>query len=158
MNDAHLHLALNHAPLFTLIFGFCLLMYSLRQKSDQVHRIALYTFIIAAIMSIATYITGGRAEEVVNHLQGINLEAIEDHEGNAKIANIITILTGLSSIAWFFVKNKKIKTNLSLALICLSLLGVAYMARTANIGGLIRHSELDSHIITINKLEKIERN
>lgn len=150
MNIAHLHLVLNHAPLFGLIFGFCLHMYSLRQRDETVHRLALYTFIITAFLSFPAYITGEQTEHIIEHLKGVNTNAILQHENSAKIANLFSLITGITALGWFYAKKKNIKRNISLALLGLSLLGIAFMSRTANLGGQIRHPEI-GEAITDNK-------
>lgn len=147
MNYAHLHLIVNHAPLFCLIFGFCLLMYFIRKRSEEVARIAMFTFIVSAIFAIITYTSGEKAEHAIESLKGINKNIIKDHEKLAKIANIFTVSTGIISFSWFFIKDEFKKRYVAIGIIAICLMGIGFMSRTANTGGQIRHSEIGEYLI-----------
>lgn len=147
MNYAHLHLILNHAPLFCLIFGFCLSIYSIRKKSDEAAKIAMFTYVIATLMSIGTYFSGNRAEEFVISLQGIDKQALSNHEKIAKIANFLTIINGSVSLSWFFVKSEYTKRYVLIGITAISLMSLGYMSKSANTGAQIRHSEIDELLI-----------
>ena len=142
MNYAHLHLILNHAPLFGLVFAFCLSMYSIRKRSDEVAKITMFTFVITAFLSMGAYFSGENAEVVVSSIKGINKAALNDHEKIAKIANVLTILNGSVCLSWFFVKSEYTKRYILIGLTALSLMSIGYMSKAANVGGQIRHNEI----------------
>ncbi len=142
MNYAHLHLILNHAPLYFLVFAFCLSMYSIRKRSNEVAKIAMFTFVIAAFMSMGTYFSGENAEPVIDILKDVNKKAFQDHEKIAKIANVLTIINGSICLSWFFVKSEYTKRYILIGLTALSLMSIGYMSKTANLGGQIRHTEI----------------
>lgn len=146
MNYAHLHLVLNHIPLYGLVFGFCLLMYSIRKKSEEVARVAMYTFIFSAVIAVITYISGENAVQVIENIKDINKKAIEEHEKLAKIANIFNIITGMGSVAWFFVKSEYTKRYVSIGLTAVCLMGMGFTSKAVNIGTQIRHNEISEFL------------
>jgi glucan phosphoethanolaminetransferase (alkaline phosphatase superfamily) len=146
MNYAHLHLVINHAPLFGLVFGFCLLMYFIRKRTEEVARIAMYTFILSAIASLVTYISGDNAQHVIENIKEVNKKVIEEHEKLAKIANLFTIITGSASFSWFFIKNEFTKRYVAIGLTAVCLMGIGFMSKTANIGSQIRHGEISEFL------------
>ncbi|MFN8577221.1 MAG: hypothetical protein U0354_10225 [Candidatus Sericytochromatia bacterium] len=147
MNYAHLHLIVNHAPLFGLIFGFCLLIYFIRKRSEEVAKIAMFTFIVSAIFAVITYASGEKAEHTIETLQNIDKNIIRNHEKLAKIANIFTVSTGVISFIWFFIKDEFKKRYVAIGIIAICLMGIGFMSRTANTGGQIRHSEIGEYLI-----------
>lgn len=146
MNYPHLHLVINHAPLFALIFGFCLLMYYIRKRVEEVARIAMYTFIISAIAGIITIMSGENAEHVISNMSGVNKSIIEDHEKIGKIANFFNVITGAGSFSWFFLKSQYTKRYVAIGLTVACLMGIGFMSKAANVGGKIRHSEIGDFI------------
>lgn len=146
MNYAHLHLVVNHAPLFGLVFGFCLLMYYVRKRTEEVARIAMYTFILSALAGIVTIISGENAEHTIENIKGINKVIVEEHEKIGKIANLFSVITGAGAFSWFFLKNEYSKRYVAIGLTAVCLMGIGFMSKAANIGGQIRHGEIGEFI------------
>ena len=65
MNAPHLHLLLNHIPVLGTAFGLGLLVFALCRKSDELKKAAHGFFLVTALFSVSTYLTGEPAEEVV---------------------------------------------------------------------------------------------
>ncbi len=145
MNAAQIHLALNHAPLFLSILGGGILLLGMFKKNESFKNLSLYFLVAAAIFTAPVFLTGEGTEELVEHLPGVNETAIEKHEDMAKISLIIIIITGVIALAGLFLrKNATIaKAILGISLL-LSLASFGTMAKTAHLGGLIRHSEIQN--------------
>ncbi|NOT51103.1 MAG: hypothetical protein HOP10_07475 [Chitinophagaceae bacterium] len=145
MNAAQIHLALNHAPLFLSIFGGILLLLGMIRKNQSFKNLSLYLMIAAAIFTAPVFLTGEGTEELVEHLQGVNENAIERHEDMAKISLLVIIVTGVVALTGLFFRKKAGLTKLILGIaLVLSLASFGTMAQTAHLGGLIRHSELQN--------------
>lgn len=154
MNAAQIHLALNHAPLFLSITGGVILILGLIKKNESFKNISLYFLIAAALFTVPVFLTGEGTEELVENLPGVNETAIEEHEDMAKISLIIIIITGaIALLAMFLKKNTGIAKLLFTGALLLSLASFGFMAQTAHLGGLIRHSELQNGN-SINTKEK----
>lgn len=145
MNAAQIHLALNHAPLFLSITGGILLLWGIIRKADNLKTISLYMMIAAALFTIPVFLTGDGTEELVEHLPGVNENVIEDHEEMARISMILIAITGFFSIMTIIFHNKSgVRKYFFPALILLSLVSFGSMAKTAHLGGMIRHQEIQN--------------
>lgn len=143
MSSAHLHLMLNHIPLFGLLFGGGLLFYALARGSDLVTRIAMVFFVIAGLGAGATYLTGEGAEEVVEDLAGVTHSAIEAHEELGFYALLVTAVLGVLSLLFlFWYRSRSIPRAVSVGLLVLTLIGIGVVGYTAYTGGQINHPEL----------------
>ena len=146
MNWAHVHIAINHVPVIGIVFGFLLLLYAMMKKTEEVKRISLGIFVIIALIVIPVYLTGGGAEEIVEHLPGVSESAIERHAESAFSTFVMVEVLGLLTLGGLFLYRRP--QNLSnwfvLLSLILSILVGGLMARTANLGGQIRHTEIRS--------------
>lgn len=157
MNAAQIHLALNHAPLFLSLIGGMILIWGMIKKNDSVKSLSLYLLVAAAIFTAPVFLTGEGTEELVEHLPGINEPAIEKHEGMAKIALIVIIITGaVALVGLFFKKNAGISRFVFIGALLLSLASFGAMAQTAHLGGLIRHSEIQNGANPVNETDENE--
>ncbi len=139
----HLHLMLNHIPVLGTLFGLALLAVSIWQESEELKRAALYTFFVASIFAVTTYLTGEPAEEAVEHIAGVSERLIEAHEDFAMYALIGSVALGMLSAA-VILRNIGGKVGrMETALILISSVAVSgAMAWTANLGGQVHHEEL----------------
>lgn len=144
MNQAHLHLLLNHLPLLGTAFGVLLLLFALWRKSAELQRVSLGVFVLAALSAIPTYLTGEPAESVVEHLPGVAEAFIEQHESASLIALVAAMVTGVASLAGLLLTRRaaKLPAWATIAPLVLALATGGLMARTANLGGQIRHTEI----------------
>lgn len=143
MNTAHIHLLLNHLPLLGTGFGVLLLVLALARRSDELRRVSLAVFVLAALSALPTYLTGEPAEEIVEHLAGVSKPIIDQHEEAAEGAAIaLAILGAVSLAALVRFRRSALPDWLAVSSLLLALVVAALMARTANLGGRIRHSEI----------------
>jgi uncharacterized membrane protein len=142
MNWAHLHLLSNHIPVLGTVFGLLLLAWGVVRRNEVIQRAALVTFVVAALVAIPVFLTGEPSEEAVEHLAGTAEQAIEVHEDAALLALISVELLGVLaafSLLWRRAGTSRFAIRAALAL---SVVTAGLMARTANLGGKIRHAEL----------------
>jgi uncharacterized membrane protein len=146
MNPVHLHLMLNHVPVLGTAFSLALLGWALLRKSEELKKVSLGFFVIIALLAIPAYLTGEPAEELVENLPGVSKASIEQHEEAAQVAFAGVLIVGVAALGGlvFFRRGKLASDWLSVILLVLSLIVFALMARTANLGGLIRHPEIRS--------------
>lgn len=142
MNWAHVHLMLNHVPVLGTVFGLALLAWAMWRRDESLQRVALVTFVIAALIAIPVYLTGEPAQEAVEHLAGTTEGAIDTHE-DAALASLIGLeLVGAIALAGIVLKRAGAIRVATRTALLLSLVTAALMARTANLGGKIRHAEI----------------
>jgi hypothetical protein len=144
MSAAHLHLILNHTPVVGSVFVFLLLAWAVFRRSDQLKRTALGAAVLVALATIPTYLTGEPAWEDIMDLPGENDSFIEAHQLGAKFAFGASALTGVAALITL-VKSRggrPVPAKLP-ALVLILLLGTcALMTWVANLGGMIRHTEI----------------
>lgn len=143
MSLVHVHLVINHVPLLASVFGLLLLAWGLIRKSPEVQRAGLATFVVAALLAGATFLTGEPAEEAVEGLPGVSEAVIEQHEDAASFALGSMVVLGLVSLAGLLFDRWALARRwLVAAALLVSLVAVGLVGRTANLGGQIRHSEI----------------
>lgn len=144
MNAAHLHLILNHIPVLGTAFGLALLAWGLIRGSDELRRASLGVLVIVSLFTIPTYLTGEPAEEAIEHLSGVNQDAIEEHEDAAKFAFAGDLVLGAVALGGLIVfrGSRFAPAWLDILVLVLAVLVFAMMVRTANLGGHIRHPEI----------------
>lgn len=143
MNLAHVHLILNHIPVVGIPLGLVFLVFGFVKKDIASQRFSLFILSCVAIFAIPIYLTGEPAENIVEHLPGVAESFIESHENAAMYSLVLALVTGsLSFLALFFQNNVRQGRMINLCVIFVGLVTVASLAYTANLGGLIRHTEL----------------
>ena len=144
MNWAHVHLAVNHVPVVLIPVAVALLAFAIVRRSAEITGVSLGLLVIAAVLAGGVYLTGEPAEEFVEHLPGITHETIEEHEEAAEIAAVVTVLAGLSALAMLVAGpgGQQAPTWLLATTFVLAFAAAGLMARAANLGGFIRHSEI----------------
>lgn len=138
MNPAHLHLLLNHVPTIGFAFGIGLLAASLVRDSDDLRRAGYVVFFGVALAAIPAYLTGNAAEFVLKTAGEIQRDVVTAHQNAAMLALIPMEIVGL--MGWFALW--RFRRWHQAAILVLSIVTFALMARAANIGGQIRHPEI----------------
>ena len=144
MNLAHLHLLINHLPVFGSILGALVLLHGIYTKSNQTKIAAYNVFIISAIGASIAYLTGEPAEETVENIPGIAKNLIEQHEDFAVVSLVAMIILGVISLVGLLLSYKKSPSSGLVATITLfiALVSFGLIARTGYSGGQIRHTEI----------------
>lgn len=155
MNGAHLHLVLNHIPLFALLFGGAILLYGRLRDNDFGVRIALVLFVIAGMAAGGTYLTGEGAEEVVEGQPNVMHSYIESHETVALYALIASVVLGVMALGTLaFYRSRRIPNPLNNTLLLVAVVALGIIAYTANTGGKISHPELRSGADAVHSIEE----
>jgi len=144
MNDAHLHLALNHLPIIIPMVGLIILIGGFILRLEVVKRTSYFIFILGAIATIPAFTTGEGAEEMVEHLPEISHKIIHEHEEIAETFALFSYLLGFFALIslWASWKRKKIALILSFVTLILSAAVLFFAQQTGNSGGEIRHTEI----------------
>jgi len=145
MDWVHLHLALNHVPVLGTPFLFGLLVWSWARGQAVTLRFCLWLFVALAAASIAIKFTGDFAAESLGKAK-LNLDAawIARHEQAADQATTGVFVMGIAAAVSLF-QSRGGRRPPTWALTVLAILALAtflLMARTANLGGHIRHPEI----------------
>ncbi len=142
MNAAHIHLMLNHVPLFGAIAVTILFAVALFLRQQGVARAGLVIALLTALVAVVVYLTGEPAEELVEDLPGISETVMETHEETALIATIVIGVFAMVAVYGLFAFRHGVSMGFTKVLLVLSLFPLAGMAYTAYLGGQIRHSEI----------------
>lgn len=144
MNQAHIHLLINHLPILGALFGMLTLAAGFLLKNSTVKRTALGLFTFAALCAVPAYLTGEGAEEVVENLPGVSDALMERHEELANIFLGVTGALGLLALFTFFVdyKGKKSAGALYTLTFIVSLGAMVFAQQVGTSGGEIRHTEI----------------
>ena len=142
MNEAHLHLIINHLPIFATILGAFVLGHGLFTKSNQTKVAAYNVLIIAAVGACIAYFTGEGAEDAVKNLPDILKTAIHQHEDYSLIALIAIIILGLAAIVGLFstLRNSSLTRTIAYIVLLLSIICIILIGKASELGGKIRHA------------------
>src|SRR6266404_3488552 len=146
MNPVHLHLLLNHFPTVGFSIGLALFLVGLVAKRDQLQRVSLVIFFLTAALTITTYVSGSDAQEALKETPDLPTSVISAHETAALLAFAFMQATGFFSwLALWMWRGVSRVANWNLAVVLvLAIVSFGLMARAANIGGEIRHAEIQS--------------
>lgn len=146
MNEAHLHLLMNHLPVIGSGFGLAFLFVALVRHNRTLYNAAMAIIVFCALATIPVFLTGEPAEEIVEHLPGVTHDVIEEHEEAAKFALIGVEIVGALALVGGFRSLRGRPLPNGYGWVVFVGLGVvtANMLRTANLGGQIRHTEIRS--------------
>ena len=148
MNAAHWHLTLNHVPVVGSAFALGLLGWAIFRRSEELKRVGFATIVLVAVLTIPAYLTGEpafmAAMDVLEATPANEDPLVEKHESAAGIAFAAAALAGASALAGLIAcrGGTPLPFRLSLAVLSLAAATALLMARTANLGGAIRHPEI----------------
>ena len=142
-SGAHLHLLVNHAPIFGSLFALALLVASYFTSADVFRRTAFVVLIATAIAGATADLSGDAAEEAIKGFPGVRREVIHAHEDMADkayyLADILGVLALGALVRW---RRQPIPASAALvAVLATAFVGGAF-AYTALLGGQIRHTEV----------------
>lgn len=156
MNDAHLHLVVNHFPIIGTILGLGILITGIILKNNSVKNTAYVLFIVAAIFAAFSMGTGEGAEELVEDMPSVGKQIIHEHEEMAEKLAIILYVLGAISLAGLYLNFKKhAKAQLVSIAALLVAIGATFLAQqTGTTGGEIRHTEIRPNAIQAAGVEQ----
>jgi uncharacterized membrane protein len=144
MNDAHLHMVVNHFPIIGTILGLGILIVGIILKNNSVKNTAYALFIVAALFALASMATGDGAEELVEDMPNIGKRIIHEHEEIAEKLAIVLYLLGAISIMGIVlnIKNHSKAKFISFVAVIVAIVGVYLTTLVGTSGGEIRHTEI----------------
>ncbi|MFT5217730.1 MAG: putative membrane protein [Glaciecola sp.] len=144
MNDAHLHLVVNHFPIIGSIFGLGTLVAGIVLKNNTVKNTAYCLFVVSAIFAAFSMATGEGAEEMVEDMPNIGKQIIHEHEEIAENLALILYLLAVVSIGGIFLNIKNHAKAKVISYVALVIgIGAVYVATLVGTsGGNIRHTEI----------------
>jgi uncharacterized membrane protein len=152
MNDAHLHMVVNHFPIIGTILGLGILITGIILKNNILKSTAYALFIVAAVFAAFSMGTGEGAEELVEDMPSIGKQIIHEHEEMAeKLAIILYVLGTISLVGLFLNYKKHAKAQLvSYLALIIAIVGVFFAQQTGTTGGEIRHTEIRANTVPID--------
>lgn len=144
MNQAHFHLVVNHLPIIFPIAALIVLLAGYIAKSPAVKRTSYMLFVIGSISTLMAMNSGEGAEEIVEHINGIEEDYIEKHEESAETFAILSYLLGLLSLIafWACYRLKSFAGFLSYGVLVFALVVIYFGREAGTTGGEIRHTEI----------------
>lgn len=159
MNDAHLHMVVNHFPIIGTIVAIGILIAGLLNKNQSIINTAYVLFIIGAVFGIISMNTGEGAEELVEDMPGIGWKIIHEHEELAEKMTLLLDVLGILSLVGFYFqyKNNPKQKLVSYLILVLSIASLFVIQKVGTSGGEIRHTEIRNETDTTHNL-KTEKN
>lgn len=144
MNDAHLHMLVNHFPIIGLFFGFLILLFGIIKNNSVLRTTAYFIFIFCMIMGKISMFTGEKAEHSVEELAGFSHDFIHEHEEAAELFMKPLYILGLVSIFGLVGISKKRNSEkiVSYCAVVLAAICLFLSKNAGTTGGEIRHIEI----------------
>lgn len=142
MSGAHFHLIVNHVPVLGAVFCLMALAWALWWKDWGVQRFSMACLVLLGGSSVLAYVTGEPAEEVVESIATVSHDYIERHEDAAWIALWSGMVCGLVGVVGLILRAEKARQMMTYLALAVSVLCLGLMIWTANLGGMVRHTEI----------------
>ena len=144
MNQAHLHLIVNHVPIVGSLFALVLLGAGLLRRNDTLVQAGLVAVLAAGLLGLPAQLTGAGAAAIAQELPRVSRALIGTHAAAAEQG--LWVLVGAAALALLGLlmqKNASPRARL-VAVLAWAVTGVGFglLARAANLGGQIRHTEI----------------
>ena len=154
-----MHLLLNHAPLMGAYFALGLIILGMIFRNSNLDRGGLLLLVASALLAIPVYLTGEPAESGIEGLPGVTDQVIEEHEESALPTLIVFELAGAAALAGLVMyrKSPALPRGFTLVVLALTVVTTVLIARTAYLGGQIRHTEIRSGDTTGQSVERQHR-
>ncbi len=142
----HLHLAINHAPLYTESFAFVLLLIGTLRRNRTLITTALVIAVAAALSALATDFTGNGAADFLKSakppIAGVDLHAIREHDQAAGYVVWTASITGvLALVAWWRGRRSEHPRWMLYLVLFAIAFTLSVVLRTSLLGGRIHHEE-----------------
>ena len=144
MNYPHLHLIVNHVPIFLSAFALFLVAWAMRRASREVWRLALWVALVAGLSVYPAYFTGDEAHEQVEDYPGFDHDTTHEHEDAAEYALIVMLVAaGAAGVTLYLGRGGRTEPRWARGAVVLGLAAsLATVTRAAWVGGEIRHEEI----------------
>jgi hypothetical protein len=153
LNVVHFHLIANHVPTVGLVVALSLLLVALAKKDEELKRITLGVLFVIALMTLPIYVSGSAADIAIKDRPDISAATVRAHKDVALVAFVLMGVVG--AVSWFGLWQVRRTSRLPqwtvAAVLILSTLTLVLMARTATLGGEIRHPEMSGAAFTASE-------
>jgi len=140
---AHIHLLVNHAPIFGALFALVLLVASYVTSADIFRRTAFVILIGTAVAGAIADQTGNSAEDAIRGFPGVKREVIHAHEQMGDKAYALAGLVGVLALGglvrW---RRKPVPGGATLVMLVGAAAVSGLMIYTGLLGGEVRHTEV----------------
>jgi len=155
MNEAHLHMLVNHFPIIGIIFGFGTLIIGIFLKNSTIKNTAYCMFLVASFFVAMSMGTGEGAEEIVEDIPLVGKQIIHEHEEIAEKLALVLYVLGIVSIAGLYLnfKNHAKASLVSFIALTISFVAIFLAQQTGTSGGEIRHTEIRANATPNNSEE-----
>ncbi|MDQ6801319.1 MAG: hypothetical protein M3041_10820 [Acidobacteriota bacterium] len=146
-NFVHIHLAINHSPLYTELSAFLLMLIGIGRKNRTLVTAGLVFCIVAALSGGVVFFTGDQAKDIIDGgppIAGVEKLLIGPHQTAATNFLIISLITGaLAIIALYFGRGGRLRPLwFEWLLVFLIFVSLFLAAFTGLLGGRIHHQEV----------------
>ena len=160
MNDAHLHMLVNHFPIIGVILGLGILFTGVLIKNNSVKNTAYGLFIVTAVFAAFSIGTGDGAEAMVEDMPTVGKNIIHIHEEIAeKLAISLYLLGVISIIGIYFTIKKHSKAKLisfvAIVIAIIGLLAAIVMASLGSARDKTKSTSIKSNMDSIRKQAEI---
>ncbi|HET7040803.1 MAG TPA: hypothetical protein VFI13_02245 [Gemmatimonadales bacterium] len=143
MNATHLHLLINHLPVFGSAIAIVLLGWALMVRSRELTCAGLILTLVAGGGAFIARQSGHEAEEQTEKLPWADRGIVHEHEEAADWAFILLSVAAVAgAVALVRMRGARPARVESTIVLVLLVLGFAAVARAALLGGRIRHEEV----------------
>jgi uncharacterized membrane protein len=152
MNDAHIHLLVNHLPIILPMIAIIARISAFFFKSDALKQFALILLIISGVFSFMAMQSGERAEEMIEHTAFFSETYVHEHEEAAEVYAIFSyVIAAFAAIAlWAEITKKKFALILTEITLGLCIVSMYFAQKTGSTGGEIRHEEIRPGFVVPN--------
>ncbi|HEX7979201.1 MAG TPA: hypothetical protein VF461_11400 [Gemmatimonadaceae bacterium] len=142
-SGAHLHLLVNHAPLFGSMFALALLVASFFWAPDVLRRTALVFLVFSALSAVVADLSGDPAEDAIRGFPGVQRAIIHEHEEFGEKSYIAAAIVGVLALIglWRF-RRTPLSRGATYTMLAGAAIVSGMMAWTSLLGGRVRHTEV----------------
>ena len=154
MNQAHLHLIVNHLPIVGSLFAAVLLAAGVLKHNLILTKAGLVAVLAAGLLCLPAQLTGEGAAAIAQKRPRTSRALIQNHEAAAELG--FWALEGAATLALLgllLLKNTSPKARLvALLALAATMLSFGLLARAGNLGGQIGHPEIREGFGTADEL------
>ncbi|GAB2864536.1 hypothetical protein [Hymenobacter ruber] len=154
MNQAHLHLIVNHVPIVGSLFAAVLLGAGVPKHNLDLTKAGLVAVLAAGLLCLPAQLTGEGAAAIAQNLPRVSRALIHNHEEAAELGFwVLETAAALALFGLLLLKNNSPKSRLvALLALAATVLSFGLLARAGNLGGQIRHTEIREGYGTADEL------
>ncbi len=155
LSGAHIHLLVNHVPIFGSILAVVLLIASRVFAGDVLRRTAFVVLAATALAAAAANYSGEPAEDAIKGFPGVTRAQIHEHEEVAENAFRVALVVGVLALGVLVRARRTPVPRSATVIVFIGAVAVCGMMVYAGLlGGRVRHTEVrpgavpaDAHVL-----------